>query len=191
MNSLPYGSISPTITFYRWPNQTEIVSNSVSLCVSVDDAKEELPVYDNASNVAIERKIKSSQFAIEDFTNRDTTQRERRSLWVRPQRVISLPYGPHEILQVEQQLQPGEAFTNITTYKVEGINYLDIILEEQYPTRVRYNSGSNVVADIVKEAVLQETSFYFKNRNDPNEEQPPLKNGVTAITMNLLSNYVR
>ena len=191
MNSLPYGSLSPTVTFYRWPNHTETISNVVGLCVSIDDAKEELPVYDNISNVVIERKIASAQRAVEDLVNRDTTLRERRSLWLTPKRVISLPYGIHKILQVEQQLQPGAEFTNITDYEVIGLEYLDVKLESAYPTRIRYNSGSSNVSSIMAEAVLQETSFYSINRNDPNESQPPIINGVTAITMNLLSNHVR
>ena len=190
MNSLPYGSLSPTVTFYRWPNSTEVTSN-VTLCVSVADAKAELPVYDNHSNVAIERKIASAQMAVESYVNRDTTVRERRSLWLIPQRVISLPYGVHEILQVEQQLQSNVAFTNTTAYEVIGLDYLSIRLDNLYPTRVRYNSGSNVTPAIMKEAILQETSYYFKNRNDPDEQAPEIRNGVSAITMNLLSNYVR
>lgn len=189
MNSLPYGSISPTFTFHKWPNETASLTEA-PLCVSVPEVRSELPVYDTISDALISRKISAAQRAVEGFLNRDTTLRERRSLWVRPQRTISLPYGPHEILQVEQQLQPGVAFTNITDYKVIGMDYLEIQLEYLYPTRVRYNSGGEV-DPLFSEAVLQETSFYYKNRNDPNEEQPPLVNGVSAITMNLLSNYVR
>lgn len=190
MNSLPYGSLSPTVTFFRWPNSTEILSN-VNACVTIAEAKEELPVYDNSSNVAIERKILSAQQAVENLVNRDTTERERRSLWLQPSSVISLPYGVHEILQVEQQTQSNGAFSNVTDYEVIGLDYLHIRLRGLYPTRIRYNSGSNTVSSIMKEAVLQETSYYFKNRNDPNEQSPEIVNGVSAITMNLLSNYIR
>lgn len=191
MNSLPYGSLSPTVTFYRWPNSTQVVSNVVTPCVDVATVKKELPVYDDLSNVAIERKVASAQKAVEDLVNRDTTKRERISLWMRPKRIISLPYGVHEILQVEQQIQSGGEFTNTDDYEVIGLDYLDLRLDYAYPTRVRYNSGNDTVEAIMQEAILQETAFYFKNRNDPNEEQPPIVNGVTAITMNLLANHVR
>lgn len=189
MNSLPYGSLSPTLTFYRWPNSTELTSE-VAPCVSVPEAKAELPVYDDISDLGIHRKILSAQQAVENLVNRDTSKRERRSLWLRPKRVISLPYGVHEILQVEQQTSSG-AFSNITNYEVIGLGYLEVELEALYPTRIRYNSGADHVDPILKEAVLQETSYYFKNRNDPNEQSPEIINGVSAITMNLLSNYIR
>lgn len=190
MNALPYGSLSPTITFFRWPNFTETTSN-VNACVSVGEVKDELPVYDNISNVAIERKVLSAQQAVENLVNRDTTKRERVSLWNTPERIISLPYGVHEILQVSQQTQSNGSFINITNYEVIGLDYLQVRLHAQYPTKVRYNSGDNNVSAILKEAVIQETAYYFKNRNDPDEQAPDIVNGVSAITMNLLSNYIR
>lgn len=190
MNDLPYGSLSPSVTFFRWPNSTELLSE-VSPCVSIPEAKAELPVYDDISDLGIQRKILSAQRAVENLVNRDTTKRERRSIWLQPSPVISLPYGVHEILQVEQQTQSNGAFSNITSYEVIGLGYLQVKLQALYPTRIRYNSGADHVDSMLKEAVLQETSYYFKNRNDPNEQSPDIVNGVSAITMNLLSNYIR
>jgi hypothetical protein len=191
MNALPYGSLSPTITFYKHPNETVVLSESVPLCVSVEAVKEELPVYDDISDVLIERKIRSSQRAIEDFLNRDTVKRERESLWTRPQRIISLPYGIHEIIEVKQQFDRDADFVITTDYTVHGLEYLSIQLDFLYPTKVRYNSGDDEVEDIFQEAVIQQTSYYFKNRNDPNEAEPTSINGLTQSTMNLLTNYVR
>lgn len=190
MNRLPYGSLSPTLNFYKYASQTEVIG-SVPLCVIVEDAKNELPVYDNIDNDSIYRKIASAQRAVEDFLNKDTTLRERLSLWIAPQRVIDLPYGKHDILEVSQQIVWDGAFIPTTDYTVTGLDYKSIRLHNQYPTKVSYNSGSETVDDIFKEAVLQETSFYFKHRNDPNATSAETINGLSKVTMNLLSNYRR
>lgn len=187
---LNHASISPTITHHKYAQQTETLGDT-TLSVSIEEAKEELPVYDNISDQAIYRKIASAQRAIEDYVNIDTTIRTRRSLWLTPQRVIELPYGVHEILTVEQQLHPGDAFAPIENYRVLGLEFKSLVLELLYPTRVTYVSGKIPVDDILREAILKEVSYYFKNRNDPNEVAPATLNGLSMITVNLLANHRR
>lgn len=191
MNTLPYHSLSPTITFYKYAQQTEVLSNVVSLAVTVAEAKEELPVYDDLSDAIIQRKIASAQRAVEEFLNKDTTVRLRRSLWLTPQRLIELPYGVHDIQLVEQQEFFDASFIETTDYHEVGLDFKSIRLEYMFPTRVTFISGNNNVEDIFKEAILQEVSYYFKNRNDPNETAPETVNGLSLVTQNLLANYRR
>jgi len=191
MNTLPYQSLSPTITFYKYAQQTEVLSNVVSLAVTVAEAKEELPVYDDLSDTLIQRKIASAQRAVEEFLNKDTTVRLRRSLWLTPQRLIELPYGVHDIQLVEQQEFFDASFIETTDYHEVGLDFKSIRLEYMFPTRVTFSSGNNNVEDIFKEAILQEVSYYFKNRNDPNETAPETVNGLSLVTQNLLANYRR
>lgn len=191
MNALPYGYLSPTITYYKYAQQTETLSNVVDLAVSIEQAKEELPVYDDVSDDIIARKIASAQRAVEEYLNKDTSYRLRRSLWLTPQRLIEVPYGKHVIVSVEQQTEFGGEFVTTERYKEIGLDYKSLLLEAQYPTRVTYDSGGGSVDEIFKEAILQEVSYYFKNRNDPNESAPETLNGLSLVTQNLLANYRR
>ena len=186
MTYLPYYSISPTLTFHRYPYQTKI-EGEVEACVTINDVKGELPVHDNNSDSLLTRKILSVQHAIERYINRDTTLRQRVSLWILPERRIKLPFGPHVITGVEQEID-GE-FKSVD-YTEQGGDYKEIVLNSRYPTRVTYNSGHETVPEFLQDAVIQEVAFYFKNRNDPNEAMAESKGGLSLPTLNLLSSHV-
>lgn len=192
MNHLPSGTLSPTITQYVWPNHTKVIGQ-VTPCVGVEQVKKELPVYDDFSDESIDRKVLSAQTRIEAFVNRDTTIRTRQSLWVVPARIIHLPFGKHEIEKVEQQTQFDGDYIETEQYSVIGDEFLSLVLQSQYPTRITYKSGysSGDIDSIFIEAVVQETAYYFKNRNDPDEAPPLTYAGLSEITLNLLSGEVR
>ena len=185
MNHLPYYSLSPTLTFQRYPYQTRI-QGEVPMCVSLADVKGELPVHDGNSDNLIARKILSVQYAIERYINRDTTQRQRVSLWTIPERRIKLPYGPHVITQVRQQVSGEWA---VAEYTQEGLEFKEIVLDYRYPTEVTYTSGYENVPEYLQDAVIQEVAFYFKNRNDPGEVAAETINGLSLPTLNLLASH--
>lgn len=186
MNHLPYYSISPTVTFHRYPYQTKIVG-VVQACVEIDAVKGELPVYDDNSDSLLARKILSVQYAIERYINRDTTLRQRVSLWSHPERRIKLPFGPHVITEVRQEIN---GVLQVVEYTEQGLEYKEIVLNGRYPTQVTYTSGHASVPEYLQDAVIQEVAFYFKNRNDPNEAMAESKGGLSLPTLNLLASHV-
>ena len=195
MKYLQYGSISPTRTFTRDPNYCD-ATTTLTLAVSVADVKAELPVYDEESDDQIERKILAVQTMIEKYINRDTTSRNRIAYWASPQEVIALPYGPHTITTVEQRLTPKDTYVEQTVdedYWIvdSSFDYQEIQLSKIYNTKVTFTSGSATVDDVVKEAIIQEVAFQFKNRNDPDLTVPQTMGGLSVPTYNMIKNLIR
>ena len=195
MRALQYGTLSPTRTFTKDPVFCDITSTP-TLAVSVADVKTELPVYDDNSDAQIQRKILAVQTMIEKYINRDTTSRSRIAYWASPQEIIALPYGPHAITTVEQRLTPKDTYVTQVAdedYWVldSSFDYLQIQLSKIYNTRITFTSGSATVDDVVKEAIIQEVAFQFKNRNDPDLTIPQTMGGLSVPTYNMIKNLIR
>lgn len=184
-----YGSLSPTITLDKYPSEI-IVTSSVTDAVSVDDVKVVLPVYDNQTLTSIQRLIPSVQRRIEDYVNRDTTLRTRMALWTNPSVEITLPYGIHGHVNFVERYEDGH-WVDYTDYEVYGLNFKYIDIKKTgKPVRVSFQSGGGQYEEM-KQAILQEIAFQFKNRNDPNEAQAVSKSGLSIPTLNILTGIVR
>jgi len=195
MRALQYGTLSPTRTFTKDPVFCDMTTTP-DLAVSVADVKAELPVYDDNSDAQIQRKILAVQTMIEKYINRDTTSRSRIAYWASPQEIIALPYGPHTIVQVEQRLTPKDTYVVQVVdedYWVldSSLDYLQIQLSKIYNTRILFTSGSATADDVVKEAIIQEVAFQFKNRNDPDLTIPQTMGGLSVPTYNMIKNLIR
>ena len=195
MRALQYGTLSPTRTFTKDPVFCDITTTP-SLAVSVADVKAELPVYDDNSDAQIQRKILAVQTMIEKYINRDTTSRSRIAYWASPQEIIALPYGPHTIVLVQQRLTPKDTYVTQVLdedYWVldSSLDYLQLQLSKIYNTRILFTSGSATVDDVVKEAIIQEVAFQFKNRNDPDLTVPQTMGGLSVPTYNIIKNLIR
>jgi len=182
IESLQYGSLSPTRVFQVNPIET-ITIGPVPVVVSMQEMKTALPVYDNQSQTYLETLLPSAQRRVEDYINRDTSVRQRQSLWTQPERTIRLPYGKHDIELVEQYI--GEEWVEVTDYKIIGLHFLSLRLNALYPTRVTYQSGGDYPADM-KTAIIAEVSWHFKNRNDPNEVSAATRSGLSEPARNIL-----
>lgn len=196
MRNLQYGSLSPTRTYTAHPNYCEYTT-SITLAVTVDQAKAELPVYDTQSDAQIQRKIFAVQTMIERYINRDATPRTRIAYWSLPQEVIYLPYGPHlSTITVKQRPSSRDDYETKTVdedYWIvdDTLQFKAIELSKQQPTQVTFISGPGSVSEQLQEAILQEVSFQFKNRNDPDLEPPEMVGGISRVTYNMIKNLIR
>lgn len=188
--ALQFGSLSPTVTFSRHPDETVITDEGTfPTPVIVNQVRPFLPVYDNDSDLIIQGIMEAVTRKIERFIRRDTTPRTRQSLYQYPQRIIDIPYGPHSDIVVEQYV--NDAWVAVTSPIITGLQRKSIVLEYAYPTRVTCTSGFEQCPSDIVQAILQETAFQYKNRNDPNEVMPETKHGLSIPTVNLLTGYAR
>lgn len=190
IESLQFGSLSPTITPSKYANESAVIpSDGLLVPIAGADVKPFLPVYDSNSDYIIRGIIDGVTKKIERFINRDTTERVRVSLWALPEREIKLPFGPHKNIVVEQYVNDEWQEVNSDEFVVFGIERKSIRLHYAYPTKVTCTSGFEECPADVKQAIMQETAFQFKNRNDPDEVQAATKLGLSIPTLNLISSY--
>lgn len=189
IDALQFGSLSPTITPSRVADQTTTEFGALQLPspATLSEVKPFLPVYDDNSDVLIQGIIDGVTKKIERFIRLDTTERTRISEWFLPQRLIDIPYGFHSDIVVEQYV--GDEWRTVENPIIIGLTKKSVRLHYGYQTRVTCTSGfADCPADIVQ-AIIQEVSFQYKNRNDPNEVQPETRNGLSIPTINLISHY--
>lgn len=196
MRYLLRDSISPTYTFSASPDVCEVTSNSIAMAITVDDVKDYALIYDNESDTAIENQIKATQSKIERFVNRDSTVRNRVALWALPQEIIEIPYGVHSNIVVYQRLSEADDWElkteDIDYYVIDSATkYKSIRLKQLTQTKITYTSGSATIDPEMKQAIIQEVTFFFKNRNDPDARVAETRNGISLATYNLLTGYIR
>lgn len=192
---LSQGSLSPTISYSANPSVCEITSN-VTLAVTVDEIKEYALIYDAESDNVINAQISSVQSMLERFVNRDATPRSRVAFWEHPHRYIRLPYGIHNNVVVYQRSRYEDNWELKTVdedyyLSNDGSQFENIQLQRPVMTKVEYVSGYVTTPDIMKQGIIQEVAYFFKNRNDPEIESPETKHGMSKQTFNLLSGFVR
>jgi hypothetical protein len=210
-------SLSPTITYQIRPIQVSVLSYSLltdaqgniitdpqgtfitedqvdtpTSAVTSAQVKTMLPVYDNQSATIISRLITSVQRRIEDYIDIDATLRTRMAWWSVPARRIELPYGTHgDILSVQRYNVHTNAWEDYTDYRVFGLDYKVLELGNNgHQIRVTFKSGSKLNEQL-NQAILQEISYQFKNRNDPNMEPALTHAGLSIPTLNILTGIVR
>lgn len=188
--SLPFGSLSPTITPSKYANESIVENDNESpSAVTLQQVKQYLPVFDTNSDDLIQGILDGVVKQVERYINRDVVERERVSLWNLPAQVIKLPYGPHREIVVEQHIDGEWQVIPETEYDVIGLQRKQIRLHYGYPTKVSCLSGFEQTPSDIQQAIINETAFQFKNRNDPNEVQAETKFGLSIPTLNLLSSY--
>lgn len=187
ISTLQFGSLSPTITLKKYPVETVQVTQPFP-AVPYKQIKEALPLYDNNSDLLLQGILLGVTAKIERLIDLDTTKRERVSVWDSPAPIICLPFGPHEDLVIEQY-EHGH-WKVATDVEIMGIAKKRVKLQYLYPTRISYTSGHEDVPDLIQAAIVQEVSFQYKNRNDPDEVQPDTKHGLSIPTVNLLDGYM-
>jgi len=188
MNSLQFGSLSPTLSFRAYPSEIEIVS-SYDQAVNRPAIEAHLPLYDEQDGNELDRLSRAVQRSVERYTGIDATKRTRVAFWQQPQPVINIPTRPvHQVLSVEQKI--NNQWVAINHYETEGLKQVSIRLQFSRPTRVMYESGYDTVPDELAQAILQEIAYQYKNRNDPNESPANLINGISEPTRNTLATLI-
>lgn len=182
-------SLSPTITYHRYATDISI-DGSYGVAVTNSEVKDVLPVYGDIDAVIIDRLIDSVQTRIEDYINIDATPRTRIAEWECPANVIELPYGSHgDIILVERY--ENKEWVATTDFEVLGLTYKRLRLAKiGKPIRVTFESGTSENKQ-VNQAILQEVSYQYKSRNDPNMETAETRSGLSVATLNILSGIPR
>lgn len=185
-----YGSLTGSRVYRRYASGTKVLTVPAGLAVPLSLAKDVLRKYDTADDTHIELLIKATTEQVERACKTDFRRKERLAYWLYPKPVIQLPYGPHEsVTEVKAINESGEETVLVEgeDYEVDGLDTFTISTNRYYHAlEVIYQSGYDPCPDAVKGAIIQELSFQYKNRNDPNVGTITIINGLTAEARSLL-----
>jgi hypothetical protein len=185
-----YDSLTGAVAFQYAPDDTLVVSTDSNAVVSLSEAKNVLRVNQDEDDSYITGLIEATTEQIERYIRRDVVGKTRKSHWTRPAYLISLPYGPHGNV-VSVQSICDNVTTNVTDYRVIGLEYKRIVLNEAVcQVEVTYESGFTVAPATVKNAVLQEVSFQYKNRQDPDAPRMVSVDGLSLESRQLLYTFL-
>lgn len=189
-----YDSLTGSWTPQIYPQDTEIVSGPDVFALSMTEVKDFLRVNDTLDDDYIGLLIEGVQEQIERYIGIDTTIRTRRSYWARVGGKIKLPYGPHTVTTVVSRDDENVDTTlSAGDYEVYGLKFKEIRLINPVGSQilVTYQSGHTNVPPAIRSAMLQEVSFQYKNRQDPNTGSRLSVNELTIEARHLLASYMR
>lgn len=159
---------SSWVTSY-YPNES-VVTTKPDLAVLANELKVPLNKYDDTQDTYLEGLLAGVQAKIERFIGKDATPRTRRSFWRYPKGTIGFSYNPvGAILEVKAYERDG-SFVILTEndYAVHGIEQKSITFHKSYyAVEITHESGYEDTPDPIRQAIIQECMFQFKNRNDP------------------------
>lgn len=185
-----YESLTGAVGFQYKPDDTMVVSTNSNAVVTLTEAKNVLRVNHDEDNDYIGDLIDATTEQVERYIHRDVIVKNRKSHWTRPDRMISLPYGPHGNITQIQSIQ-NNVTLNVTDFRVVGLEYKRIVLNEAVgEVLVDYVSGYTVTPPSIKTAILQEISFQYKNRQDPDTPRMVSVDGLSLESRQLLYSYL-
>jgi hypothetical protein len=181
---------SSWVTSY-YPTESSVVGE-VTQCVTVEELKVPLNKYDNKQDGYLAGLISGVQQQVERFIGKDCTARQRLSYWRYPKANIGFAYEPvGNILTVRSIDREGNA-TLLTAdeYTIFGVEYKYIALKREYfAIEVSHQSGYTVTPEAIRQAIIQECMFQFKNRNDPSLPARVSVNSLCLEARHLLMGY--
>lgn len=185
-----YDSLTGAVAFQVSPDDSIIVTGNANAVVSLVEAKSVLRVNHNEDNDYIEELIDATTEQVERYIHRDMTIKTRKGHWSRPAYLVALPYGPHGNITNFVSIDCDDVVTNVTEYQVIGLAQKKIKINESVSQiQITFQSGYSVVPDTVKTAILQEISFQYKNRQDPDSPRMVSVNGLSLEARQLLYSY--
>ena len=199
--SLPtnqYDSLTGSWTPQRYPAQTIVSTKNVDWALTLGQVKDFLRVNDSFDDLYINLMLEAVSEQVERYIGLDTYVRTRQSYWERVGGQVWLPYGPHTTVSSVVSIADDLTETVLvagTDYVVHGLEYKKISIDNATGTylRVTYLSGypAGECPSAIKGAILQEISFQYKNRQDPNTPSRVSVNGLTLEARQLLAPYRR
>lgn len=190
-------SLSGAYSQNTYPTQTIITDDPKQYALTLGNAKEMLPVNTDVHDSLITMLIEATTDQIERYINRDTYQRTRQSMYLRPAAQIMLPYGVHGNITTVVGVDADGNQTTLTAnedYQVFGIEFKYLQMSTFYEMLlVTYQSGyaAGECPAAIKAAIMQELSLQYKNRQDPNAPGRTVVNSLSVEARNLLVSYVR
>lgn len=187
--SRQYGSLTGSRTFSMFASQTKVLSTPNTIAVKLEVVKNALRKSNDADNEHILMLLRGVVEQIENYCQLDFSAKSRRSLWTNPSQELVLPFGVHDTITSVVAIDSDAERTTLTSadYKVFGDDFKNIMLNRQYyNVEVTHSSGYVTAPNAVQAAIIQELSFQYKNRNDPNMGRIVSVNGLTLEARHLL-----
>jgi uncharacterized phiE125 gp8 family phage protein len=178
------------------PIDTRITVPAVELPLTVAEAMSFLRIYDVQDADFLGMLLSAITDQVERYIGSDTQLKTRQSYWERTGGYVVLPYGPHGAVTSVVSRDEDNVDTTLvagTDYVVEGMGYKKIRFYNKTGGQIlaTYQSGYTNCPDAIRGAILQELSFQYKNRQDPNTPSRISVNGLTLEARQLLLSYMR
>lgn len=191
-DALQFGSLSGAPRYQFYPQETVVtnITNVSPLDSNIVD--EFLRVHDDIDSTYIASLIKGVTDQVEKYCGIATTPRSMQSYWKYPKSVIALPIKPvQSITNVVKINSDGteEELVVGTGYATSGIKAIQLILKTGcYALRVNYEAGytDGACPDAIQDAIYQEISLQYKNRQDSNQPSRTSVNSLSVEARHLL-----
>jgi len=184
-----YGSLTGSVAFQYYPDQTIVVTQASLSPVTLGEAKNFLRIYDTIDDTSIQSLLNGVTVQVEHYIGRDTTPRTRTSHWSRPKMLIAIPRSPIGWVSYVVEVASDGTQTTVdpSEYVVEGLDQKSIRFNTvRNALLVTYSSGYAVCPDVIKGAILQELSLQYKNRQDSSQPSRTSVNGLSIEARHLL-----
>lgn len=181
---------SSWVTSY-YPTESAIVGTA-DLCVTVAELKVPLNKYDDKQDGYLLGLISAVQEQVERFIGKDATVRERITSWRMPKGTVSFAYGPVGAITevVAISMDGTETVLAPTDYVVVGQLYKSITFNRPFfGITIKHASGYATTPEPIKQAIIQECMFQFKNRNDPSLPARVSVNNLCLEARHLVMGY--
>jgi hypothetical protein len=192
MNRTQYGSLTGTPRYQYFPQESRVTNITNYSPLDSNYVDEFLRVHDEIDSAYIASLIKGVTNQVESYCGLATTPRTIESYWQYPKQLISIPVKPvSAITAVTKVNHDGteSALVLGTDYTVTGMNVKYIHLKvDCYALRVTYEAGyqTNSCPDAVQDAIVQEISLQYKNRQDSNQPSRTSVNSLSIEARHLL-----
>ena len=192
MNGMQYGSLTGTPRYQFYPQESRVTNITNYSPLDSNYVDEFLRVHDDIDSAYIASLIKGVTYQVESYCGIATTPRTMQSYWQYPKQMISLPIKPISAINTVTKISSDGTETNLvlnTDYTVTGMNVKYIHLKvDCYALRVTYQAGyeTNSCPDAVQDAIVQEISLQYKNRQDSSQPSRTSVNSLSIEARHLL-----
>jgi hypothetical protein len=181
-----YNSLTGTPRYQFYPQESRVIAVGSLSPLQEAYVDEFLRVHDDIDQTYIASLIKGVTNQVEAYCGLATTPRTMQSYWQYPKQLISIPVKPvSSVTSVVKISHDGTESTLVsgTDYTVTGMNNIYIHLKvDCYALRVTYEAGfaDGQCPDAIQDAIVQEISLQYKNRQDSNQ---PSRTSVNSLSL--------
>jgi hypothetical protein len=193
-----YGSLSGTPLIQTLPTQTLVVTEAPDQVVTTDEMKQFLGNVNNAvNNNLIDGLILAVTSQIERIVRYDMQPKVRRAYYPNAGYNLQLPYGIHgDIIEVKSIDEDGveTVLVEDVNYTVNGMTLKNVRLTNNVSGRyftVEFQSGFATCPYELKQAVMQQVSMQYKNRQDPTVPLRMMENGLCPEAYSLVKSFAK
>jgi hypothetical protein len=187
-----YGSLSGEPRYQFYPQESKVTNIAIYSPLSTEVVEDFMRIHDNIDATYIASLIKGVTDQVEKYCSLATTPRTMQSFWMYPRSIVALPTKPvtsfTNVTKIdsdgtETELVSGTDFTTL------GLDIKSIHLKTScYALRVTYQAGyqTNTCPEAIQDAIIQEISLQYKNRQDSNQPSRTSVNSLSVEARHLL-----